>query len=178
MLSIVPLLNGGGLFETGGRLGTETSRAISPRKISCAGTARRKFFCPLAASFEHLAREMFHTPQGCCWPETLDEASQRQVPRIRHRRAKSALASTNPAAFALLSRAPTGRRPWRVRSKHAGARGDLHPGSPLLVATEAKIVAEMIAISSSRHRRLLPAGRWASQRGTASERDAEILASI
>ena len=39
MLSIVPLMNGGGLFETGaGRLGPEARAAVRARRTTCAGT--------------------------------------------------------------------------------------------------------------------------------------------
>jgi isocitrate dehydrogenase len=39
MLSIVPLMNGGGLFETGGRFGSEARAAAGGRELPALGLA-------------------------------------------------------------------------------------------------------------------------------------------
>ena len=53
MLSIVPLMNGGGMFETGGRLCTET-RSIPEETTRWDSLGE---FLALAVSFEHLAQK-------------------------------------------------------------------------------------------------------------------------
>jgi isocitrate dehydrogenase len=73
MLSIVPLMNGGGLFETGA--GGSAPKHVEQflRENYLRWDSLGEFFA-LAASLEHLS-EMFKNPQAKILADTLDEAT-------------------------------------------------------------------------------------------------------
>lgn len=72
MLSIVPLMNGGGLFETGagGSAPKHVEQFLHENHLRWDSLGE---FCALVASFEHLAT-MNDDPQAALLAETLDEA--------------------------------------------------------------------------------------------------------
>jgi len=75
MLSIVPLMNGGGLFETGagGSAPKHVQQFVAENHLRWDSLGE---FLALAASFEHLA-EKFDNPKAAILGKTLDDATSR-----------------------------------------------------------------------------------------------------
>ena len=77
MLSIVPLMNGGGLFETGagGSAPKHVEQFLSEGHLRWDSLGE---FLALAVSFEHLAARQDH-PRATVLSQTLDEATTRYL---------------------------------------------------------------------------------------------------
>jgi isocitrate dehydrogenase len=86
MLSIVPLLNGGGLFETGagGSAPRHVQQFLEEGHLRWDSLGE---FCAIVASFEHLSRA-FNNQQAQLLAETLDQAIGKH---LEHRKAPSRL---------------------------------------------------------------------------------------
>ena len=170
MLSVVPLMNGGGLFETGagGSAPKHVQQLVKENYLRWDSLGE---FFALAASFEHLAG--YADNRGAqVLADTLDKATgtflendKSPDPQARrHRQPRLALlprALLGPGA----GRADRGQRPGRglqaVRRDAGGQgaadrrRADRGPGQP------------------GRHRRLLPSRRREGRRGDAPVRDVQ-----
>ena len=84
MLSVVPLLNGGGLFETGagGSAPRHVQQFLEEGHLRWDSLGE---FCALVASFEHFG-EVFNSDRAKLLAETLDQAIGEH---LEHRRAPS-----------------------------------------------------------------------------------------
>ena len=144
MLSVVPLMNGGGLFETGagGSAPKHVQQLVKENYLRWDSLGE---FFALAACFEHLAPTPA-TPGARCWPTPSTEpparsstrTSPRPVKRRRHRQPRHAL-----LPGALLG--PGDRRADRGRRAGRG----LQAVAETLAANEEKIVAELNAVQGS-----------------------------
>ena len=179
MLSIVPLMNGGGLFETGaGRLGTQARPAVRGGRTTCAGT-------PSASSWPSPSRSSTSPTKLPAIPEgeallgaTLDR-SEHAVRLLRQRQlalargARGARQSRN-ATSTLRS---TGRRSLAAQSDDAELKASISHRSPKQLAdAESTIVrgaASGVQGAAGGHRRLFPARRRQGRRRDAPERDPE-----
>ena len=84
MLSIVPLLNGGGLFETGagGSAPKHVEQFLEEGHLRWDSLGE---FCAIAASFEHLS-QAFHNDKAQLYADTLDQAIGKH---LEHRKSPS-----------------------------------------------------------------------------------------
>lgn len=110
MLSVVPLMNGGGLFETGAAAPPRSTSSSSSRRTTSAGTASVSSSpWPSASS---TSRRPPATPAPRCWPTPWTAPPAPSSTRTS-RPAASSAASTTAAAT---STSPcTGRRSWPSR---------------------------------------------------------------
>ena len=92
MLSIVPLLNGGGLFETGAGGSARSMCSSSRKKAICVGIPSVNSFA-LAASLEHLAK-VGNNPVAKILADTLDQANAKFLESNKSPRVKSARSTT------------------------------------------------------------------------------------
>jgi isocitrate dehydrogenase len=84
MLSIVPLLNGGGLFETGagGSAPKHVEQFLEEGHLRWDSLGE---FCAIVASFEHLS-QTFHNAKAQIFADTLDQAIGNQYLKTGSRR--------------------------------------------------------------------------------------------
>jgi isocitrate dehydrogenase len=84
MLSIVPLLNGGGLFETGagGSAPKHVEQFLEEGHLRWDSLGE---FCAIVASFEHLS-QAFHNDKAQLYADTLDQAIGKH---LEHRKSPS-----------------------------------------------------------------------------------------
>ena len=84
MLSIVPLLNGGGLFETGagGSAPKHVEQFLEEGHLRWDSLGE---FCAIGASFEHLS-QVFHSDKAQLFADTLDQAIGKH---LEHRKSPS-----------------------------------------------------------------------------------------
>lgn len=138
MLSIVPLMNGGGLFETGAG-GSAPKHVQQLEKENYLRWDSLGEFLALAVSLEHLG-ENFNNPKAKILGETLDEATDkflandkspaRKIGQIDNRGSHYYLASYWAEALA-------------AQSTDADLKAKFAPVAKELAANEAKIVAEL-----------------------------------
>jgi isocitrate dehydrogenase len=118
MLSIVPLMNGGGLFETGAG-GSAPKHVQQFLEENCLRWDSLGEFLALAVSFEHLA-ERFGNARAAVLADTLDAATGLYlVNDKRPRPARSARSTTAAATSTSRSTGPrrSPRRPTTPRSR-------------------------------------------------------------
>ena len=141
MLSIVPLMNGGGLFETG-------AGGSAPKHVQqfCEENYLRwdslgEFFA-LAASFEHLA-DTFKNPKAKVLADTLDAANGKFLEFDRSPGRKLGTIDNRGSHFYLCLY-------WAQELAAQSADADLaaifKPIAEALTANESKIVAELLAV--------------------------------
>ena len=130
MLSIVPLLNGGGLFETGAG-GSAPKHVQQFEKEGHLRWDSLGEFLALAASLEHLGEHFDNAGRAASSAETLDDATA-QLPRERQvaRRARCTSSTTAAAsstwrctgreALAAQTDGPGAGRALRARRRGAG----------------------------------------------------------
>jgi isocitrate dehydrogenase len=84
MLSVVPLLNGGGLFETGagGSAPKHVEQFLEEGHLRWDSLGE---FCAIGASFEHLS-QVFHNDKAQLYADTLDQAVGKH---LEHRKSPS-----------------------------------------------------------------------------------------
>ena len=113
MLSIVPLMNGGGLFETGagGSAPKHVQQLVKENHLRWDSLGE---FLALAVSLEQLA-EKTGNPRAGVLAHTLDAATG-DAARERPGRRRARSASSTTAAATSTSRS-TGRRRWRSRTR-------------------------------------------------------------
>jgi isocitrate dehydrogenase len=142
MLSIVPLLNGGGLFETGAGGSAPKHVQQFTEENFLRWDSLGEFFA-LAASFEHLG-EMFQHAKAKVMAETLDEANGRFLEHDKSPARKVGAGIDNRGSHFYL--ALYWAQALAAQSKDAALKAVFTPVAAKLAANEAKIVAEMIAV--------------------------------
>ena len=171
MLSIVPLMNGGGLFETGaGGSAPKHVQQFLAGEPPALGLARR---VPRAGAVARAAGRQGRQParRGC----SRGRSTARPAGCSRRTaRRRAAPASSTTAAATSTSRS-TGRRssPTRTRTP-SSPRGS--PRSPSASRRDEETIVARAGRGpglAGRHRRLLPPGSRADGRGDAAERDAQ-----
>jgi isocitrate dehydrogenase len=112
MLSIVPLMNGGGLFETGagGSAPKHVQQLVEENFLRWDSLGE---FLALAASLEHLG-VTYNNPKAWFWPRPWTRPPASSSTTTSRHRAKSATSTT---AAATSTWRCTGLRPWPPRPK-------------------------------------------------------------
>jgi isocitrate dehydrogenase len=141
MLSIVPLMNGGGLFETGagGSAPKHVQQFLEENYLRWDSLGE---FFALAASFEHLA-DTFKNPQAKVLADTLDAANGKFLENDRSPGRKLGTIDNRGSHFYLCLY-------WAQQLATQTADADLaktfKPIAEALTANEPKIVAELLAV--------------------------------
>ena len=168
MLSIVPLLEGGGLYETGagGSAPKHVQQFLEENHLRWDSLGE---FLALQVSIEDLAREDRQRPARRCWPRRWMRPTGSSSRRTSRRRARSA---SSTCAAAISTSRCTGRRRWRRRQAIAELRARFTPVAAAAGARRGddRRGAERRAGQAGGHRRLLPPGRGEMRGGHAPER--------
>ena len=142
MLSIVPLLNGGGLFETGAGGSAPKHVQQFTEENFLRWDSLGEFFA-LAASFEHLG-DMFQHAKAKLLAETLDEANGKFLEYDKSPARKVGAGIDNRGSHFYL--ALYWAQALAAQNKDAALKALFIPLAAQLTANELKIVAEMIAV--------------------------------
>jgi isocitrate dehydrogenase len=142
MLSIVPLLNGGGLFETGAGGSAPKHVQQFTEENFLRWDSLGEFFA-LAASFEHLGQVFNHTGAQVL-AETLDEANGKFLENDKSPARKVGAGIDNRGSHFYL--ALYWAQALAAQSKDAKLKATFAPIAADMVANEQKIVAEMVAV--------------------------------
>ena len=141
MLSIVPLMNGGGLFETGagGSAPKHVQQFVAENYLRWDSLGE---FFALAASFEHLA-DTFKSAKAKVLADTLDAANGKFLENDRSPGRKLGTLDNRGSHFYLALY-------WAQELAAQGADAELaaafKPVAGALAANEAKIVGELLAV--------------------------------
>ena len=141
MLSIVPLMNGGGLFETGagGSAPKHVQQLISENHLRWDSLGE---FLALAASFEYLAVN-FKNPKAQVLADTLDEATGRFLDNNKSPSRKVGELDNRGSHFYI---AMYWAQAVAAQTKDAELQARFKPLAEALTANEEKIVAELNAV--------------------------------
>ncbi len=141
MLSIVPLMNGGGLFETGagGSAPKHVEQFLEENYLRWDSLGE---FFALAASFEHLA-ETFGHAKAKVLAETLDAANGKFLENDRSPGRKLGTIDNRGSHFYL---ALYWAEALAAQNADAELKAIFTPVAEALVANEAKIVEELLAV--------------------------------
>jgi isocitrate dehydrogenase len=141
MLSIVPLMNGGGLFETGagGSAPKHVEQFLQENYLRWDSLGE---FFALAASFEHLA-ETFKHPRAKVLADTLDEATGKFLENDRSPGRKLGTTDNRGSHFYL---ALYWAQALAAQHKDAELKRLFTPVEAALVANEDRIVKELLAV--------------------------------
>jgi isocitrate dehydrogenase len=141
MLSIVPLMNGGGLFETGagGSAPKHVEQFVKENYLRWDSLGE---FFALAASFEHLA-ETQRNPKAKVLADTLDAANGAFLENDRSPGRKLGTIDNRGSHFYL---ALYWAQALAAQNDDAGLKAVFAPIAAELAANEAKIVEELIAV--------------------------------
>ena len=145
MLSIVPLMNGGGLFETGagGSAPKHVQQFLAENYLRWDSLGE---FFALAASFEHLA-DTFKNPKARVLAETLDAANGKFLEHDRSPGRKLGTIDNRGSHFYLCLY-------WAQALAGQSADPELarafEPIAAALSANEPKIVAELLAVQGQK----------------------------
>jgi len=142
MLSIVPLLNGGGLFETGAGGSAPKHVQQFTEENFLRWDSLGEFFA-LAASFEHLGQTMKHVGAQVL-AETMDEANGKFLEYDKSPARKVGAGIDNRGSHFYL--ALYWAQALAAQSKDAKLKAIFAPIAAELAANETKIVAEMVAV--------------------------------
>ena len=142
MLSIVPLLNGGGLFETGAGGSAPKHVQQFTEENFLRWDSLGEFFA-LAASFEHLAQTFKHAGAQVL-AETMDEANGKFLEHDKSPARKVGAGIDNRGSHTYL--ALYWAQALAAQNKDAKLKALFTPIAAELLANEAKIVAEMVAV--------------------------------
>ncbi len=142
MLSIVPLLNGGGLFETGAGGSAPKHVQQFTEENFLRWDSLGEFFA-LAASFEHLG-ETFKHAGAKLFAETLDEANGKFLEHDKSPARKVGAGIDNRGSHFYL--ALYWAQALAAQGKDAALKAIFTPIAAQLAANEQKIVAEMVAV--------------------------------
>ena len=155
MLSIVPLLAGGGLYETGaGGSAPKHVQQFLRGELPALGFARR---VPRACGVDRGPGAQDRQRQGArCWPRRWTQANGKFLENDKSPVAQGRRASTTAAATSI-SRC-TGRRRWPRRRRTPELQRTFAPARQALTSerSEDRRRAERRAGQAGRHRRLLP----------------------
>jgi isocitrate dehydrogenase len=142
MLSIVPLMNGGGLFETGAGGSAPKHVQQFNEENFLRWDSLGEFFA-LAASFEHLGQTQ-KNPKAMVLAETLDEANGKFLEQDKSPARKVGAGIDNRGSHFYL--ALYWAQALAAQNKDAELKALFTPFSETLTAAEKQIVAEMIAV--------------------------------
>jgi isocitrate dehydrogenase len=142
MLSIVPLMNGGGLFETGAGGSAPKHVQQFTEENFLRWDSLGEFFA-LAASFEHLGITQNHA-KARVLAETLDEANGKFLEHDKSPARKVGAGIDNRGSHFYLCL--YWAQALAAQSKDAGLKAIFTPIAEKLTAAEKQIVAEMIAV--------------------------------
>ena len=155
MLSIVPLMNGGGLFETGagGSAPKHVQQLVKENYLRWDSLGE---FFALAASLEHLA-ETTGNARAQVLADTLDRATGTFLKEDKSPSRKLGGIDNRGSHFYL---ALYWAQELAEQTEDAELAAAFAPLAETLTANEQTIVDELLAVQGSpgRHRRLLPAG--------------------
>ena len=145
MLSVVPLINGGGLFETGagGSAPKHVQQLVKENYLRWDSLGE---FLALAASFEHYAQRQRQRRAPRCWPTRSTGRPARSSTRTSRPPAGSVRSTT--AAATSTSRC-TGRRSWPRRPTTPSSRRCSPAWPRRCAADEEAIAAELLAVQGS-----------------------------
>lgn len=141
MLSIVPLMNGGGLFETGagGSAPKHVQQFLEENYLRWDSLGE---FFALAASFEHLA-DTFKNPQAKVLADTLDTANGKFLENDRSPGRKLGTIDNRGSHFYLCL---YWAQALAEQTADAALAAVFKPVAEALTANESKIVAELLAV--------------------------------
>ncbi len=142
MLSIVPLMNGGGLFETGAGGSAPKHVQQFQEENFLRWDSLGEFFA-LAASFEHLGITQNHT-QAKVLAETLDEANGKFLENDKSPARKVGAGIDNRGSHFYL--ALYWAQALAAQDKDAGLKKIFTPIAEKLTANEKQIVSELVAV--------------------------------
>jgi isocitrate dehydrogenase len=142
MLSIVPLLNGGGLFETGAGGSAPKHVQQFTEENFLRWDSLGEFFA-LAASFEHMGQTLKHAGAQVL-AETMDEANGKFLEYDKSPARKVGAGIDNRGSHTYL--ALYWAQALAAQNKDAKLKALFTPIAAELLANEAKIVAEMVAV--------------------------------
>ncbi len=142
MLSIVPLMNGGGLFETGAGGSAPKHVQQFTEENFLRWDSLGEFFA-LAASFEHLS-ETLQNAKAKVLAETLDEANGKFLENDKSPARKVGAGIDNRGSHFYL--ALYWAQALASQTNDAELKAQFTPIAEELTANEAKIVAELIAV--------------------------------
>jgi isocitrate dehydrogenase len=141
MLSIVPLMNGGGLFETGAGGSAPKHVEQFTQENYLRWDSLGEFFA-LAPSFEHIS-ETFHLPKAKVLADTLDAATGRFLEFDRSPGRKLGTIDNRGSHFYL---ALYWAQALAAQTDDAELKSIFTPVAEDLTTNEAKIVAELLAV--------------------------------
>jgi isocitrate dehydrogenase len=142
MLSIVPLMNGGGLFETGAGGSAPKHVQQFTEENFLRWDSLGEFFA-LAASFEHLS-ETLQNAKAKVLAETLDEANGKFLENDKSPARKVGAGIDNRGSHFYL--ALYWAQALAAQNNDAELKAQFTPIAEELTASESKIVAELIAV--------------------------------
>ncbi|HVE17004.1 MAG TPA: NADP-dependent isocitrate dehydrogenase [Chthoniobacterales bacterium] len=144
MLSIVPLMNGGGLFETGagGSAPKHVQQFVAENYLRWDSLGE---FFALAPSFEHIA-ETFSLPKAKVLADTLDAATGKFLENDRSPGRKLGTIDNRGSHFYL---ALYWAQALAAQDQDAELKALFTPVAEKLTASEAKIVEELLAVQGS-----------------------------
>jgi len=141
MLSIVPLMNGGGLFETGAGGSAPKHVQQFTQENYLRWDSLGEFFA-LAPALEHIS-ETFHNPKAKVLAETLDAATGKFLENDRSPGRKLGTTDNRGSHFYL---AMYWAQELAAQDKDADLKAIFTPIAEQLTANETKIAAELIAV--------------------------------
>lgn len=141
MLSIVPLMNGGGLFETGagGSAPKHVQQFLKEGHLRWDSLGE---FCALVPSFEHIAAT-YKNERAALFAETLDQAIGKHLEQEKSPSRKVNELDTRGSHFYL---ALYWAQALAAQDKDAEIASRFAPAAEALAASENKIVDEMISV--------------------------------
>ena len=141
MLSIVPLMNGGGLFETGagGSAPKHVQQFVAENYLRWDSLGE---FFALSPSLEHIA-ETFHIPKAKILADTLDAATGKFLENDRSPGRKLGTTDNRGSHFYL---AMYWAQALAAQDKDAELKAIFTPIAEQLAANEQKIAAELLAV--------------------------------
>ena len=144
MLSIVPLMNGGGLFETGagGSAPKHVQQFLEENYLRWDSLGE---FLALAVSFEHLS-ETCKNPKAKVLADTLDAATGKFLDEDRSPGRKLGTIDNRGSHFYL---ALYWAQALAAQTSDAALQAQFQPIAAELTANEAKIVAELLAVQGT-----------------------------
>ncbi len=144
MLSIVPLMNGGGLFETGagGSAPKHVQQFLEENYLRWDSLGE---FFALAPSFEHIA-ENFSLPKAKVLADTLDAATGKFLENDRSPGRKLGTIDNRGSHFYL---ALYWAQALAAQTADAELQAKFKPVAEALTANESKIVSELLAVQGN-----------------------------
>ncbi len=144
MLSVVPLMNGGGLFETGagGSAPKHVQQLVKENYLRWDSLGE---FLALAVSFEHLAQTTGNA-RAQVLADTLDRAT---ATFLNEDKSPSRASAASTTAAATSTSPCTGRRSWPRQTDDAELAKAFAPLAETLAAQEQTIVDELLAVQGT-----------------------------